>query len=67
VVGEATTLRQVAELLLLRQHLELEHGGVIYGRRRQVAEVLLRQRAEAEVRRAGIAGELESMASWGPY
>ncbi|KAM0890706.1 hypothetical protein ACQ4PT_026870 [Festuca glaucescens] len=68
VVGGATTLRQqVAELLPLRQHLELEHGGVIYGRRMQVAEVSLQQRAEAEVRRAGIAAELRSMASWGPY
>jgi hypothetical protein len=29
--------------------------------------VLLRQRADAEVWRAGIVGELGSMASWAPY
>ncbi|KAM0868564.1 hypothetical protein ACQ4PT_041245 [Festuca glaucescens] len=49
VVGGATTLRQqVAKLPPLRQHLELEHGGVICGRQRQVAEVPLWQRGELE-------------------
>ncbi|XP_047061450.1 uncharacterized protein LOC124668332 [Lolium rigidum] len=69
VVGGATTLRQVAELLLLWQHLELEHGGVICGAgggkwRRCCSGSVLRLRsgelgslASSDQWRDGIAGE----------